>query len=71
MILDDIVKNYEEAMNETILENHWAWFTNTMLSRLEKGGKLVIIATRWNTKDLSGRAIEHYKAIGVPILLIT
>ena len=45
MILDDIVKNYEEAMNETILENHWAWFTNTMLSRLEKGGKLIIIAT--------------------------
>ena len=71
MILDDIVKNYEEAMNETILENHWAWFTNTMLSRLEKGGKLIIIATRWNTKDLSGRAIEHYKAIGVPIRLIT
>ena len=71
MILDDIVKNYEEAMNETILGNHWAWFTNTMLSRLEKGGKLIIIATRWNTKDLSGRAIEHYKAIGVPIRLIT
>ena len=71
MILDDIVKNYEEAMNETVLENHWVWFTNTLLSRLEKGGKLIIIATRWNTKDLSGRAIEHYNAIGVPIRLIT
>lgn len=71
MILDDIVKNYEEAMSETVLENHWVWFTNTMLSRLEKGGKLIIIATRWNTKDLSGRAIDHYKAIGVPIRLIT
>lgn len=71
MILDDIVKNAEEAMNETVLENHWTWFTNTMLSRLERGGKLIIIATRWNTKDLSGRAIEHYKSIGVPIKLIT
>lgn len=71
MILDDIVKNYEEAMNETVLENHWVWFTNTMLSRLEKGGKLIIIATRWNTKDLSGRAIDHYNSIGVPIRLIT
>lgn len=71
MIIDDIVKNAEEAMNETVLENHWAWFTNTMLSRLEKGGKVIIIATRWNTKDLSGRAIEHYKSIGVPIRLIT
>ena len=63
MIIDDIVKNAEEAMNEAVLENHWAWFTNTMLSRLEKGGKVIIIATRWNTKDLSGRAIEHYKSI--------
>lgn len=71
MILDDIVKNAEEAMNETVLESHWTWFTNTMLSRLERGGKLIIIATRWNTKDLSGRAIDHYKSIGMPVKLIT
>lgn len=71
MILDDIVKNAEEAMNETVLESHWTWFTNTMLSRLEKNGKLVIIATRWNTKDLSGRAIDHYKSIGMPVKVIT
>ena len=70
MILDDIVKNADEAMNETVLENHWTWFTNTMLSRLEKNGKLVIIATRWNTKDLSGRAIDHYKSIGMPCKVI-
>ena len=71
MIIDDIVKNAEEALNEVVLENHWTWFTNTMLSRLEKGGKVIIIAPRWNTKDLSGRAIDHYKSIGVPIKLIT
>lgn len=71
MIIDDIVKNAEEALNETTLENHWTWFTNTMLSRLEKGAKVVIIATRWNTKDLSGRAILHYTSIGVPYRLIT
>lgn len=70
MILDDIVKNADEAMNETVLENHWTWFTNTMLSRLEKNGKLVIIATRWNTKDLSGRAIDHYASIGMPCRVI-
>jgi predicted phage terminase large subunit-like protein len=70
MILDDIVKNAEEALNETVLENHWTWFTNTMLSRLEKNGKLVIIATRWNTRDLSGRAIDHYNSIGMPCKVI-
>lgn len=71
MILDDIVKNAEEALNETILSNHWTWFTNTMLSRLEKNGKLAIIATRWNTNDLSGRAIAHYKSIGMPYKLLS
>ena len=71
MIIDDIVKNAEEALNETVLESHWTWFTNTMLSRLEKGGKVIIIATRWNTQDLSGRAIDHYKSIGIPVRLIT
>lgn len=71
MIIDDIVKNAEEALNETVLESHWTWFTNTMLSRLERGGKIIIIATRWNTKDLSGRAIDHYKSIGIPVRIIT
>lgn len=67
MIIDDIVKNAEEAYNETILDGHWQWFTNTMLSRLEKGGKVIIIATRWHSNDLSGRALEHYKSIGVKV----
>ena len=71
MIIDDIVKNAEEAMNETVLDNHWQWFTNTMLSRLEKGGKVIIIATRWNTRDLSGRALDHYKSIGMAVRLVT
>ena len=71
MLIDDIVKNADEAMNETVLDSHWTWFTNTMLSRLERGGKVIIIATRWNTKDLSGRALAHYKSIGVKVRVIT
>ena len=39
---------------------HWDWFTNTMLSRLEEGGKIIIIMTRWASDDLAGRAIEHF-----------
>lgn len=70
MIIDDIVKNAEEAYNETALEKHWEWFTNTMLSRLETGGKIIVIATRWHSLDLSGRILAHYKAIGIPVRLI-
>src|SRR5690606_34187538 len=60
LIIDDLIKNAEEAHNETTLEKHWEWFTNTMLSRLEEGGKIIIIMTRWATGDLAGRALEHF-----------
>lgn len=60
LIIDDIIKNAEEAYNETAKEKSWLWFTNTMLSRLEEGGKILIIMTRWASDDLSGRAIEHF-----------
>lgn len=60
LIIDDLIKNAEEASNEATLEKHWDWFTNTMLSRLEEGGKIIIIMTRWATGDLAGRALEHF-----------
>lgn len=67
MIIDDLIKNAEEAYNENVLEKHWDWFTNTMLSRLEEGGKIIIIMTRWATGDLAGRALEHFKEIGMKV----
>lgn len=67
MIIDDLIKNAEEANNEAVKEKHWEWFTNTMLSRLEEGGKIIIIMTRWSSDDLAGRALEHYKEQGVKI----
>ena len=50
------------SYNETVLEKHWDWYRNTMLSRLEENGKIIIIMTRWADGDLAGRAIELYKA---------
>lgn len=60
LIIDDVIKNAEEAYNANVKEKHWAWFTNTMLSRLEEGGKIIIVMTRWATDDLAGRALEHF-----------
>ena len=67
MIIDDLIKNAEEAYNANVLDKHWGWYAQTMLSRLEEGGKIIIIMTRWVTGDLAGRAIEHYKAEGKKI----
>jgi len=67
LMIDDLIKNAEEAFNENTLEGQWDWFTNTMLSRLEEGGKIIIIMTRWSSKDLAGRALEHYQAQGAKL----
>ena len=60
LIIDDIVRDKKEAFNESVLEEHWDWFNNTMVSRLEEGGKIIVIATRWASNDLSGRITEAY-----------
>lgn len=61
MIIDDLIKSALEANNATILVNHWTWFTDTMLSRLEEGGKIIVIMTRWHSQDLAGRVLEWCK----------
>lgn len=67
LIIDDLVKNAEEAYNERRLTQLWEYFTNTLMSRREQGMKIVVIMTRWATGDLAGRALEHFTRIGVPV----
>lgn len=71
MIIDDLIKNSYEACNENILDEHWSWFTNTMLSRLEANGKTIIIMTRWSSNDLAGKAINYFTEEDIPFKLIT
>ena len=61
MVIDDLVKNAYEANNESILEALYEWFTNTMLSRREGKKKVLIIMTRWSSKDLAGKILEYVK----------
>ena len=60
IVIDDLIKNSEEAYNSNVLEKHIDWFTNTMLSRTEKGFKLIIIMTRWASNDLAGFILSNY-----------
>lgn len=67
LIIDDLIKNSEEAHNINVLDKHWEWYTNTMLSRLEGLSKQIIIMTRWHSKDLAGRVLEEMKELGYKI----
>jgi len=60
-VIDDIIKNDKEAYNEIVLEGHWGWLVNTMLSRTEGDDwKVYVFMTRWAKGDLAGRIIEAF-----------
>lgn len=71
IIIDDLIKSALEANNANVLDGHWSWFTDTMLSRLEKGGKIIIIMTRWHSADLAGKALEELSKIGYKVKHVT
>jgi len=58
--LDDPIKNIEEALSETVIENVWNWYTSTHLSRLENECPEIHIATRWTKKDPIGRLTDEF-----------
>lgn len=58
-IIDDPLKNREEADSEVIREKQWKWFTSTAYTRLEPGGKVILILTRWHLDDLAGRILAN------------
>jgi predicted phage terminase large subunit-like protein len=58
LIVDDPIKNAEQARSQTIRDNQWDWWQSTASTRIEPGGCAIIIATRWHHDDLSGRLIE-------------
>lgn len=61
LILDDTIKNPEDAYNVRTLDEIWEWFSSNLMQRTEgKEYKIIIIATRWAKGDLSGRVLDHY-----------
>ncbi len=67
IIVDDLIKSHMEAFNDDLLDGQWQWFTDTMLSRLEEGGKIILIMTRWASRDLAGRAKEYFTEQGLKV----
>lgn len=59
LIIDDPVKNAEEANSKTYREKAWDWYTSTAYTRLEPGGAIILIQTRWHEDDLAGRIKNH------------
>ena len=63
LLVDDPVKNQEDADSELNRETNWEWFTTTAWTRIAGNGAVVMIGTRWHEDDLIGRALNM---TGVP-----
>lgn len=58
-IIDDPVKNQQDAESETIRESVWHWYLTTLKTRLMPGGAIILMMTRWHEDDLAGRILKE------------
>ena len=62
-IIDDPVKDAEEADSSVQRDKVWDWWGSTAKTRLAPGGGVLVIQTRWHDDDLSGRLLSQMKAL--------
>jgi len=61
-IIDDPVKNHQEAQSPTYRAGVWEWYTTTLYTRLDEAdSRILCTMTRWHEDDLAGRLIEAMK----------
>lgn len=56
-IIDDPVKDWEEAQSEKYREKTWDWFKGTFRTRIWQNGVIFLIMTRWHEHDLAGKLL--------------
>lgn len=75
-IIDDPIKNAEDAASPTIQEKQRDWYSSTFYTRGEPGSAIVVIQTRWNEGDLSGWLLsqeadeepEYWSIVNLPAI---
>jgi len=58
LVIDDPIKDREDADSKRERDKLWEWFTQVAMSRLMAGARVVIIMTRWHEDDLVGRLTD-------------
>lgn len=73
-IIDDAIKDAEEAESLTIRNNIWDWYLSTFRTRPSPNAGICICGTQWNSDDLIGRAEkqnEGWEVIVFPMMIET
>lgn len=80
LIIDDPHSEQEAKLaqsNPEVFDQVYEWYTSGPRQRLQPGGSIVIVMTRWSKKDLTGRVLqsmidkdgEHWEVINFPAIL--
>lgn len=64
LLIDDPIKDREEADSEVQRNKVWDWYTSTAYTRLAPKGRIIVIQTRWHEDDLSGRLLAEQQKGG-------
>lgn len=71
-VIDDPVKSAEDAERQTTRDMHWTWWTGTIIPRMEPGGIIIMVMTRWHEDDLAGRCLaiepEEWAQLSLPAI---
>ena len=62
LIIDD-PHSEQDAMSESALENAYEWYTSGPRQRLQPGASIVLVMTRWSTKDLTAMLLKNQKEV--------
>jgi predicted phage terminase large subunit-like protein len=72
LILDDVVKDDEDARSEVQRQKKWDWWEGTVIQRIEADTTVIVIGTRYHEDDLYGRLLKHSaNGDGIPFTLVS
>src|SRR6266849_5255801 len=65
LVLDDLIKDAEEARSEIVCKGIIEWLKHVALTRLSRDGRIVAISTRWSERDPMGWLLKEQKGFDV------
>jgi anti-anti-sigma factor len=70
LLLDDLLKDREEANSEIVRKNLHDWYGSVAYTRLQPGGAIINVQTRWHEDDLGGRLLREHAEDGWDVLCL-
>lgn len=59
IVIDDPIKNDAEALSDVYRRRNWNWYRSVVRPRLQPGGSIIVIMTRWHEQDLAGALLGN------------